>query len=180
MHSYSSLSTSQLNPNQKGKWQDSALTIIIFGNLPTCKAQIQFTFALHNLPEYICIIPSMIRGSHLWSNFCQVRASHNDNTKKLTTWQVGINLTYIKDWSLYKMTYLFMVFIIAFNSRWVISRLSSLIGGGNRSTRRKPPMHQKSLANFPTWIRDLSIGETCQSVKQGDTDWARWANDTKW
>ena len=41
-------------------------------------------------------------------------------------------------------TYLFMVFIVAFNTRWVISRLSSLIGGGNRSTRRKPPMHHQT------------------------------------
>jgi len=43
-----------------------------------------------------------------------------------------------------------MVFSATFNNISVISWLSVLFGGGNRSTRRKPLICRKSLTNFIT------------------------------
>jgi len=43
-----------------------------------------------------------------------------------------------------------MVFNTTFNNISVISCGISFLGGGNRSTRRKPPTCHKSLENFIT------------------------------
>jgi len=51
-----------------------------------------------------------------------------------------------------------MVLKTTFNNISVISWRSILIGGGNRSTRRKPPICHKSLTNFITPRRERVEG----------------------
>ena len=57
----------------------------------------------------------------------------------------------------------FMVFNATLNTISAISWRVSFIGGGNRSTRRKPPTCRKSLTNFITYnvvLLALSGGRT--------------------